>query len=207
MNPRNLTVGIMLLLGLVIAMVPENTTKPYKLTAEQMLIAVNSGNHLIHPDYLAEWLISEDPSIQLIDVRSPDDYDQYHLPNAINVPLADLLNPQYKPVLDQGIKFNVLYSNGSTSANEAWMILRQLGYQNLGILMGGLNYWTEVIMNPQEPPATSPNDEIAKYEFRKGASQALGGGAVSAKTATTDTEIKKPKIVPRKTKKAPQGGC
>lgn len=207
MNARNLTVGIMLLLGLVIAMVPENTTKPYKLTAEQMLHSVNTGSHQIHPDYLAEWLINKDPSIQLVDVRSPDEFEKYHLPKAINVPLADILNPKYRDVWDQGVKFNVLYSNGSTASNEAWMILRQLGFPNLGVLMGGLNYWTETIMNPQAPPTTSPNDEIAKYEFRKGASQALGGGAVTAKTASTDTEIQKPKIVPRKAKKAPQGGC
>ncbi|MCF7797150.1 MAG: rhodanese-like domain-containing protein [Lentisphaeria bacterium] len=207
MRARNITVGIMLLLGLVIAMVPENTTKPYKLTADQLLRAVNTGTHMIHPDYLAEWLINKDPSIQLVDVRSPDDFEKYHLPNAINIPLADILNPDYQVIWDQGVKFNVLYSNGSTDSNEAWMILRQLGYQNLGVLMGGLNYWTEVIMNPEEPPVTSPNDEIAKYEFRKGASQALGGGAATTKTATTDTEIKKPKIVPRKAKKAPQGGC
>ena len=207
MNARRIAVSIMILLGLVIAMVPENTTKPYKLTANQMLSAVNAGTEMIHPDYLAEWLINKDPSIQLIDVRSPDAYAKFHLDNAQNIPLADVLNPKYRDVWDQGVKFNVLYSNGTTSAHEAWMILRQLGYQNIGVLMGGLNYWTETIMNPQKPATTSPNDEIAKYEFRKGASQALGGGSVTAKTATADTQVKKPKIVPRKKKKAPQGGC
>lgn len=197
----------MILLGMVIAMVPENTTKPFKLTAQQMLNAVNDGTEMVHPDVLADWLINKDPSIQLIDVRSPDEFEKFHLDQAINVPQADILNPDYRDVWDQGVKFNVLYSNGSTTAHEAWMVLRQLGYQNIGVLMGGLNFWTETIMNPQQPPTTSPNDEIAKYEFRKGASQALGGGSVTAKTATSDTEVKKPKIIPRKKKKAPQGGC
>ncbi len=207
MNTRRIAVSIMILLGLVIAMVPENTTKPYKLTAEQMLNAVNAGTELVHPDYLADWLINKDPGIRLVDVRTPDDYAKFHLDDALNIPLADVLNPRYQDVWDQGVKFNVLYSNGNTSAQEAWMILSQLGYQNIGVLTGGLNYWTEVIMNPQKPAVTSPDDEIAKYEFRKGASQALGGGSVQARTTTTETKIIKPRIVPRKKKKAPEGGC
>jgi len=207
MKPRNLAVGIMILLGIVIAMVPENTTKPFKLTAQQMLNAVNDGTEMVHPDLLADWLINKDPGIQLIDVRSPAEFEKFHLDQAINVPRADILSPDYREIWDQGVKFNVIYSNGSTTAHDAWMILRQLGYQNIGVLMGGLNYWTEVVMNPKSPAAILPDDEIAKYEFRKGASQALGGGSATTATAPTESDVQKPKIVPRKAKKAPQGGC
>jgi len=207
MKPRNLAVGIMILLGIVIAMVPENTTKPFKLTAQQMLNAVNDGTEMVHPDLLADWLVNKDPSIQLIDVRSPAEFEKFHLDQAINVPRADILSPDYREIWDQGVKFNVIYSNGSTTAHDAWMILRQLGYQNIGVLMGGLNYWTEVVMNPKSPAAILPDDEIAKYEFRKGASQALGGGSATTATAPTESDVQKPKIVPRKAKKAPQGGC
>jgi len=116
------------------------------------------------------------------------------------------LDDEWVDFLDQDIKMNILYSNGTTRAHEAWMISRQLGYENNTVLMGGLNYWTETILNPNKPKSTSPDDEIAKYEFRKGASQYFGSGGIS-KTTSTKTKITKPKIKQRKKKKAPEGGC
>ncbi|MBT3216869.1 MAG: rhodanese-like domain-containing protein [Candidatus Marinimicrobia bacterium] len=206
MTPRNKLTAVLLGFGLIIAFVPENTTKPFRLTASEMLNEVQYGSELIHPDELAEWLINNDPSIQLIDIRSRDEFQNFHLDGAINIPLNQLLDDEWVDFLDQDIKMNILYSNGTTRAHEAWMISRQLGYENNTVLMGGLNYWTETILNPNKPKSTSPDDEIAKYEFRKGASQYFGSGGIS-KTTSTKTKITKPKIKQRKKKKAPEGGC
>ena len=74
------------------------------------------------------------------------------------------------------------------------------------MLQGGLNYWAETIMNPQKPSSTSPDDEIAKYDFRKGASAALGGGVLQT-SSSTKTSGPKPPIKKRKKKKRAAGGC
>lgn len=206
LKPRVLLSFVVLLLGLAVAMIPENTTQPYKLTATNMLDEVQYGAEMIHPDILADWLINGDPSIQLIDVRTPEEYEQFSLGNAINISLSDILSDEWVDYLDQGIKMNILYSNGSTKAHEAWMILRQLGYENNYVLQGGLNYWVETILNPETPKSTDPDDEIAKYDFRKGASQYFGG-AVSTEQSTSTVKAKKPPIIRKKTKKAPEGGC
>jgi rhodanese-related sulfurtransferase len=206
LKPRVLLSFIVLLFGISIAMIPENTTQPYKLSSVDMLDEVQYGAELIHPDELADWLINNDPSIQLIDVRSPEEYEQFSLGNAINIPLSDILSDEWVDYLDQGIKMNILYSNGSTQSHEAWMILRQLGYENNYVLQGGLNYWVETILNPETPKTTEPNDEIAKYDFRKGASQYFGGAAVSAESSSS-TVTKKPVIKRKTKKKAPEGGC
>jgi hypothetical protein len=104
---------------------------------------------------------------------------------------------------------NIFYSNGSTEANEAWLLTRQLGYQNNYVLQGGLNYWMETILNPLKPGSVVSNDEIAKYDFRKAASMALGGGAVSAITVSAPATgvSPKPGVVPVKKKKKASGGC
>lgn len=206
MNIRNVIFLAMIFLGVVIAMVPENTTKPYKLTAEDMIIEVQSAAEMVNADDVAHWLISKDPSLQLIDVRSPDEFQKYHLEGAINVPLSVILNDEYRDILDQGIKMNVLYSNGTLDSHKAWMILRQLGFENNYVLQGGLNYWFDTIMNPQAPSAFSANEEFAKYDFRKAASSALGGGA-AALQAPAKTKSDKPRIIRKKKKKAPEGGC
>ena len=204
--PRAITSGIVLALGIIIAMVPENTTRHYRLSAAEMLTEVRTGSEFIHPDELAQWLINKDPSIQLIDVRQSEDYTSYHLPGALNISVDTILAPDWSYVFDQGTRMNILYSNGTVDAHKCWMILRQLGFENNYVLQGGLNYWTETILNPQHPPTTAADEEIARYDFRQGASQVLGNGSqiISEKT---ESEIVKPKVKRRSQKKAPEGGC
>lgn len=192
-------------LGLIIAAVPQNTTHPYKLTAEQLLDEANAKVRYFTPDEVADLIVNKDPSIQLIDIRPQDEYDKFHLSGAINIPLSDLLNDEYRDLIDQDIRQNIFYSNSTVDANEAWMITRQLGYLNNYVLMGGLNYWAETIMNPIPPANTSPDEEIAKYQFRMGAGQALGGARVE-ETSESVVRISKP-IIKRPAKKRVQGGC
>lgn len=206
MKARLILAVILIPLGLIIAAVPENTTKPYKLTADQLLEEVKSGTQFIHPDEVADMLIKKDPSLQLIDVRSADEFEKFSLPNSINIPLTDILNPEWDELINQDIKLNVFFSNGTTDANQAWMLTRQLGYENNYVLQGGVNYWAETIMNPEAPKGTSPNEEIMKYNLRKGAGMALGGAAVAAPSTTVKSSAKPP-ITKRKTKKKVQGGC
>ncbi len=205
-RPLTLLSHVVIILGLIIGMVPENTTLPYKLTAEEMLEEVQEGTEYIHPDELAEWLINKDPLIQLIDVRLPEEYETYHLPAAINIPFHSILSDEWVNYLDQDIKMNILYSNGTPRAHEAWMILRQLGFENNYVLQGGLNYWAETILNPGKPPLTSPDDEIAKYNFRKSAGMVFGGTPVTT-SSTHKSSSPKPAIKRKKKKKAPEGGC
>ena len=207
MKPRIILAAAVIPLGLIIAAVPQNTTKPYKLTAAQLLEEVNSRSQFVAPDMVAEMLVAGDPSIRLIDVRAQDDYEKYSLPGAINIPLTDMLSDEWTVILNQDIKLNVFYSNGTIQANEAWMITRQLGYKNNYVLEGGLNYWFENILKPQAPPSTSPNEEFARYDFRKSASMALGGGGVSPADQSSAPPPALPAIRPTTAKKRVAGGC
>ncbi|PXY01040.1 hypothetical protein DF185_10315 [Marinifilum breve] len=206
MKMRLILASVFIPLGIIIAAIPENTTKPFKLTAEELLDEVKDGTQFVSTDEIADMLVLKDPSLQLIDVRSQAEFEKYSLPGAINIPLSQILSDEYEEYIDQGVKMNVFYSNGNLKANEAWMLTRQLGYENNFVMQGGLNYWAETILNPQAPKSVMADDEIAKYDFRKGASAALGGG--NAVVTNTNT-VKKPKptIKKRKKKKRAAGGC
>ncbi len=209
MKPRVILSISVVSLGLLIAAVPQNTTHPYKLTADQLLEEVKGRQQYFSPDELADMLVNKDPSIQLIDVRSADEFEKFSLPGAINIPLPDLLNDQYADVLNQDVKMNIFYSNGTVDANQAWLITRQLGFENNFVLEGGLNYWVETIMNPEKPAATNPNEEMARYDFRMAAGSALGGGgAVNAAIVAAGDKGGAPKpIVKKPAKKKASGGC
>jgi len=210
MKPLHYLTMVLLILAIIIAFVPQNTTRPYKLTAAQLLEEIRTGTQFISPDEVADKIINKDPSIQMIDVRNPREFDQFSLRGAVNIPLQDILSEDYIDILNQGSKMNILYSNGSTEANEAWLLTRQLGYQNNYVLQGGLNYWMETVLNPIKPGNLSSNDEIARYDFRKATSMALGGGDMSSlapATSTAKTPAPKPGVVPVKKKKKASGGC
>jgi len=207
MKSRHILAIIFLTLGLILAAVPQNTTHPYKLSPEDLLEHVNSGMQYVTPDEVADMIIKQDPSLLLIDVRPEDEYEKYHLPGAINIPLSSLLDDDWKPYLNQDVRLNVFYSNSTVNANQAWMLTRQLGYRNNYVLQGGMNYWAETIMNPSAPPSTSPDEEIARYNFRQGAGMALGGGASAGKTEVTTPAPDLPRIAPRPAKKRASGGC
>jgi sulfur-carrier protein adenylyltransferase/sulfurtransferase len=195
-------------MGIIIAAVPQNTTKPYKLTAPQLLAEANNRTQYVTPETVADMIVNKDPSLQLIDVRSQDEFEKFSLPGAINIPLTDLLAEKYADVINQDLKTNVFYSNGTVTANQAWMLTRQLGYANNFVLEGGLNYWFEVIMNPGKPVTTSPDEEFARYNFRRSAGSALGGGgAFQAQTGQSQAAAPKPAVTTGPKKKKVAGGC
>lgn len=207
MKPHTLLALFIIPMGLIIAAVPQNKTKPYKLTAEELLGEVNTRTQYVTPDVVADMIIKKDPSLRLIDVRSQDEFEKFSLPGAINIPVTDLLSDAYSDILNQDIKMNIFYSDGTLTANEAWMITRQLGYNNNFVLEGGLNYWFDAILNPQKPASTSPDEEFAKYDFRKSAGQALWGGVTMQTTQGQSAASAKPVIKPAAKKKKAAGGC
>ena len=206
MKPRVILAIILVTMGVIIAAVPQNRTRPYKLNADELLAEVNSRTQFISPEIVADMIVKKDPSLRLIDVRSQEEFEKFSLSGAINIPLAGLLSDEHADILNQDVKMNVFYSNGTLAANEAWMITRQLGYANNFVLEGGLNYWFETIMNPEKPASTSPDEEFAKYDFRRSAGQALGGGgAVSVEPAASSPA--RPAVKPVAKKKKAAGGC
>jgi rhodanese-related sulfurtransferase len=207
MKPRVLLALFIIPLGLIIAAIPQNKTKPYKLTADELLNEVNTRTQYLTPDAVADMIVNKDPSFQLVDVRSQEEFEKFSLPGAINIPLADLLSDKYADILNQDIKMNIFYSNGTLNANEAWMVTRQLGYTNNYVLEGGLNYWFDTILNPQKPLSTSSDEEFAKYDFRKSAGMALGGGAVVQTDQNQGGSSPKPVVKAAPKKKKASGGC
>jgi rhodanese-related sulfurtransferase len=207
MKPLRLLALIIIPLGIIIAAVPADRVKHFRLTPDELLQEAGAGMQFISPDVVADMLVQKDPSLRLIDVRTPEEFDAYSMPNAINIPLSNLLADEYTDILNQHTYVNVFYSNGSVYANQAWMITRQLGYDNNFVLEGGLNYWFGNILSPEAPSVTSPDEEFAKYDFRKSAAAALGGGGVvSTEAEAPAIKAVKPPVT-AKAKKKPAGGC
>jgi len=155
-------------------------------------------------DELARRLMSDDPTLTLVDLRNSTEFNKYSLGGAVNIPLTDLLDKKYEDIINQDVQTVVFYSNSSDLSAKAWMITKRLGYSNNYILRGGLNHWVETILRPREPKETASREEFEHYSFRRAASAYFGGGSATGESTTA-----KPKAAPikRKKKEAAGGGC
>lgn len=72
---------------------------------------------------------------QLIDVRTPEEFNASHAKDSINVPLADLQNGDFSKI-DKN-KPVYLYCRSGNRAGQAKIILEQNGYKNVTNI-GGL---------------------------------------------------------------------
>jgi len=77
-------------------------------------------------------------NVQVIDVRSPEEWSRGHLPNAIHIPLA--LLPDRVGELDASAPI-VLHCQGGGRSSIATSFLQSRGLTNVSNLAGGLDSW------------------------------------------------------------------
>ena len=179
------------------------------IAPDQFVKNIISSERYISTDLLADRLVNQDPTVLLIDTRSEKEFNDYALPNAINIPLKDLLNEDFDGYINQDVYDIILYSNENFYADQAWIISSRLGYTNLYVLKGGLNEWFDTIINPKLPDETMPQEAFDLYSFRKAAGMYFGVGMVKSevKKVTKSKPVKKVVTIKKKKKRVPEGGC
>ncbi len=73
----------------------------------------------------------------LVDVRTPQEYEQHHIPGALNLPLQELDNRISELPEDQDI---VLYCRSGARSGRALQRLQSLGYSDVYDL-GSISRW------------------------------------------------------------------
>ncbi len=156
---------LVLLAGLLIFL-PESRQSSGEMDVRSMLGAMNESGQYLSVDQVARMVVYEDTSILLVDVRDPNAYRVVHIPGAINIPVADILNPDWSGYLNDPAVRAVFYSNGNTMASEAWMLCTQKGYSGSMIMLGGMNEWYRVVMESSFKGERISAAENATYEVR-----------------------------------------
>ena len=84
--------------------------------------------------------------IMLIDTRSHEAFRGGHLPGAVNLPLADFRKHLSFVPRD---KMVVLYCNSGYGAYNAYCLLAYHGYDNIYLLSGSLDLYTEIMADKE----------------------------------------------------------
>ena len=194
-----------IVLGLILAFLPVQSRQITVNPDELAQSILDSGDRL-DPQTVSQWIVEGNSEYLLIDVRSPEEYQQGHIKSAVNLPLAELIKIETIANLNTD-KLIILYSNGVSHASQAWVVLHAAGISNVVILEGGLNYWNKIILNPQAPNPYASNDEILVYKTKAAIATSLGGGEVTVQEKNTQSVKPKGSILKNRKKKKVDGGC
>jgi phage shock protein E len=96
----------------------------------------------IKADALLERSAKKDASMVILDVRTPEEFAQGHVPGAINIP-HDKLADRLKELADAKDKDVVLYCRSGKRAGMAADTLKANGFEKLLHLEGDILKWTE----------------------------------------------------------------
>ncbi|MCK4853634.1 MAG: rhodanese-like domain-containing protein [Bacteroidales bacterium] len=158
--------AILVLLAGFLILLPESRQSSGELNVHGMLEAMNESGQSLSVDQVARMVVNEDTTMLLVDVRDPDAYRAVHIPGAINIPVSDILNPDWSGYLNDPEVRPVFYSNGNTLSSEAWMLCTQKGYAGSMIMQDGMNEWYREVMESTFTGDRINAAENARFEVR-----------------------------------------
>jgi rhodanese-related sulfurtransferase len=93
---------------------------------------------------LADRIVARDPNLQIFDLRSRAEYEEFHIPSARHATLSGLAQEQ----ISHGSTV-VLYSEGGAHSAQAWVLMRMRGYRDAFVLREGIYEWISRVHEPR----------------------------------------------------------
>jgi rhodanese-related sulfurtransferase len=180
------------------------TMSPKELTA----VLYDTANQ-VSPVALFNQLAKGDKSRVLVDVRNSDEYAKGHIDNSVNIPVLELFQKRslsfFKELRKSG-QTAILYGEDQLQANGPWMLLKQVGFDNVKILLGGYSFYKNLPLNDSVLKARFPDLHV---EVSIIDTAAFNKKAETPKTAVklSTPENKSEKVVPVKKAISAGGGC
>ena len=177
----------------------------YKLDIKQSVAELEKTDGLFYPWQLDSFLTNKMQKVVLFDIRDNFVFGQGHIPGAENMSANDLsLEDNIERLEDlKGKNYTVvLYGEDQLQANGPWMLFRQVGFNNIKVLVGGYQYYLE---NKDNLSASITDDqyqrEIPRFDYAEMAAPKDG-------SLLNSTQNKKTVPVQRRQKsKVAAGGC
>ena len=115
----------------------QNLPRPTEHLPVPRTTAVTTDFPTISPIELYRALHGENPPL-VVDVREPREFRRSHIPQAVNVPLSRILESHNQLPKDRLL---VLVGRTERRARRAAAILKDMGFENLSLLEGGMLAW------------------------------------------------------------------
>jgi phage shock protein E len=80
------------------------------------------------------------PNVVMLDVRTPEEYAQGHIPGIVLIPLDQVPNRLAEIPKDKTV---IVTCHTGNRSNQAAQLLRQKGYDNIHNMLGGIVAWEQ----------------------------------------------------------------
>ncbi len=208
-DPKRLTISVVVFTIIIVVGLITLSRPQYVFTLDAMatLETILAEQEEISPYETAKIVARKDQHYQLIDLRSPYDFLIGHIDDAINIPVNSLLDDENFATIkkiNESEKTIIFYGNDQSQANGPWLLLTQLGIENIKVLAGGYEYF--ILRNDSVYSGVDSvyYAEKAKYDYAQVFQEISGDNNVSS------TVEKQPqKVIPKRRKKkgVAAGGC
>lgn len=199
-----LAIIVIFIAGYVLIMPDE---AEYELSSEEILQEALLKENEAYPEDVAYIAEMEDEAYFIIDIRDPHSFQNGHVNTAVNIPVHDFLEKENRKLFNRLAEDSVtviIYGNEQLDANGAWMLLRQIGYSNIQVMLGGYNYYSTSSLDLYDlPDIPEYMVEEQMYDYA-GIMEEMSGGEFET-TTTESPEIVVP--VRKKKKSVVEGGC
>ena len=166
MNTRKKYSVALICFGLILALLPLTGNRSFIVRPDTLLSEVTDENTYFTVDQVARFVANEDKTIQLIDLRTPEEFRVMNIPGSVNIPYSELLSYDPESYLKGGENKNIFYSNGDINSNYALVISKGLKHKNTFVMKGGLNEWYNTVMNSNFTGERISARENAIFESR-----------------------------------------
>jgi rhodanese-related sulfurtransferase len=163
--------ALLLLLSLILALLPLTANRSFTAKPGQLLPEVLKEDVSFTVDQVAEFIVREDNTVQLIDLRSPEEFRQQAIPGAVNIPYPEFIGKDPEAWLGNKKIRNIFYTTEDTEADYALVYARGLEYENTYVMEGGITEWVTTVMETKFAGDRITARENALFETRRRAGE------------------------------------
>lgn len=151
----------------------------------------------ITSDEVAIRIMQKDKSLRFIDVRSEEEFKEFALPNAILADYKNFILRDWEKIFRVDGQLTIIYAEDEATEKRAVLAARDVGFENVYLLKGGLEKFRHDILDFHKPEGVPDPAMKDTYRFRE----------VASKELPRIIEDAKPKVVEKKKAKRVLGGC
>ncbi|HHE47117.1 MAG TPA: sulfurtransferase [Bacteroidetes bacterium] len=189
-------VGVAVVIGFVLIFMPDKTSRALN-TVENHWQDAGQKIKKMDKDELAMMLINDENRLLLVDVRSAGEFEQSHIPLAVNIPFGKLTDVQWRNLLKDRRKTNIFYATDTETALKAALLSVELGDNgDVRILDEGFDVFNREILTFD---VSNPHEKLSVdlEQFRRDARLKLE--ELAARAGGTTVQVKEVRKI--------KGGC
>ena len=159
--------ALLLLLSLILALLPLTANRSFTAKPDKLLKDVLNEEVSFTVDQIAEFIVREDSTVQLIDLRSPEEFRKQAIPGAVNIPYPEFIKKDPEIWLGNKDIRNIFYTTEDAEADYAVVYARGLGYDRSYVMQGGITEWITTVMETKFTGDRITARENALFETRR----------------------------------------